>query len=214
MYSEGTISSASTLLSSLRAYLQGVTLGRLSINRSIASIVADGHDVLIDIGGSRLLRDHIRNGYHVILDIEHRQENTVTADARIMPFRSDSIDCVLCISVLEHSSDPFAILLECCRVLKIGGVLFVSTPWMFESHMEPHDYWRFSPWQLERWFAEIGLKVVRAEPTNDYWGLLAHFLQKLWYARPTLGLAAAIAHHVGNSKSSRYATQFNYWLTK
>ena len=85
---------------------------------------------------------------------------------------------------------------------------------MFEAHMEPHDYWRFSSWQLERWFADAGLKVVRKEPANGYWGMLAHFLQKRWETRLTVGLAAAIAHYFRRSESSRYATQLNYWLQR
>jgi 2-polyprenyl-3-methyl-5-hydroxy-6-metoxy-1,4-benzoquinol methylase len=45
-----------------------------------------------------------------------------------MPLRSDSVDIVTCLDVVEHLPNPDTCLLETLRVLKRGGFLLVRTP--------------------------------------------------------------------------------------
>jgi 2-polyprenyl-3-methyl-5-hydroxy-6-metoxy-1,4-benzoquinol methylase len=41
---------------------------------------------------------------------------------------SDSFDAICCLEVIEHLENPRQVLRECRRLLKPGGILFVSTP--------------------------------------------------------------------------------------
>lgn len=45
-----------------------------------------------------------------------------------LPFEDGSFDCVVSREGIEHLVTPFAFLGELCRVLKPGGVLFLTTP--------------------------------------------------------------------------------------
>lgn len=47
---------------------------------------------------------------------------------RALPVESDSVDCAIAYSVVEHLLMPCSFLLECHRVLKPGGRLVVLTP--------------------------------------------------------------------------------------
>jgi SAM-dependent methyltransferase len=47
---------------------------------------------------------------------------------RTLPFRADSLDAVVASSVLEYVRDPTAVLAECARVLRPGGVLLCTVP--------------------------------------------------------------------------------------
>ena len=96
MYPEGTISNTHTLSSSVRSYLQGVSIARQSINRTLAELsdeIVDG--VVIDIGGSGAFRGFINEERYIVMDVIHRPQNTITADGARMPFRSKEINCVL-----------------------------------------------------------------------------------------------------------------------
>lgn len=52
----------------------------------------------------------------------------VPSDARALPFRSDSFDAIICMSVLEHIHDLDAAASEFYRVLRPGGVAIVGVP--------------------------------------------------------------------------------------
>jgi SAM-dependent methyltransferase len=55
----------------------------------------------------------------------------VQGNAQALPFRDGSFDLVFSHSVIEHVSSAEAYLLECRRVLKPGGRLYLSTaPWL------------------------------------------------------------------------------------
>jgi len=58
----------------------------------------------------------------------HATEASIcAADARMLPFKSDSFDWLICLEVLEHIEGDEAIK-ECLRVLKPGGKALFSVP--------------------------------------------------------------------------------------
>ena len=50
----------------------------------------------------------------------------VAADLEVLPFRSQSFDVVYCNGVLHHTRNPPALLRECARILRRGGVLYLA----------------------------------------------------------------------------------------
>jgi len=51
---------------------------------------------------------------------------------------------VECMSVLEHSRRPWLMAGNIERVLKKGGTLLVTVPFVWRVHGYPNDYWRFT----------------------------------------------------------------------
>src|SRR4051812_34156447 len=137
-YNVGTIRKKSGILYDITDYLRGISLARQSINRAIPNFLKGSNGLVVDIGGSGDLSDYVRSELLITLDRIPSQLNTLAADAANTPFRSGSIGRVLCISVIEHADNPYEIILESERILRPGGFLFLSVPWLFESHMEPH----------------------------------------------------------------------------
>ena len=64
----------------------------------------------------------------------------------------NKFDAVLMFEVLEHVEDPFLAANEILRVLKVRGVLLLSTPFVFGIHDAPYDYWRFTKYGLANIF--------------------------------------------------------------
>lgn len=70
-------------------------------------------------------------------------------------FEAESFDFVISTQVLEHTPDPRRLVAETFRVLKPGGKVFFSTPFAWETHDYPADYWRFPEAGLRLLFAEF-----------------------------------------------------------
>lgn len=52
----------------------------------------------------------------------------VLADAMLLPWRDASFDAAICNFVFEHFSDPRSVLRELDRIIRAGGLLYVSIP--------------------------------------------------------------------------------------
>lgn len=60
------------------------------------------------------------------------------------PLQDGHFDLVVCCSVLEHVDLPYAMADNMVRLLRPGGKIYVSVPWVWRYHAYPDDYWRFS----------------------------------------------------------------------
>lgn len=92
-----------------------------------------------------------------IQDFQARPE--VFGDARRLPFAQGSFDAVLCAQVLEHVNQPGQVLAEIGRVLRPGGCGILSVPFIYNVHVGPHDFFRFSPFGIRELVERAGLQV-------------------------------------------------------
>ena len=76
--------------------------------------------------------------------------NFVIDYAKAWPLEDRTFDVVLCTQVLEHAVDIEQVLGLITQVLKPGGTLIVTTPFIYNEHGSPDDYRRFSIHGLER----------------------------------------------------------------
>ncbi len=66
------------------------------------------------------------------------------ADAHQLPFRDSEFDAYIAIEVFEHLHSPHYAIQEAFRVVKPGGILLLSLPFMFHVHGHPFDYQRLT----------------------------------------------------------------------
>jgi len=78
--------------------------------------------------------------------------------------------------------DPARYLSECCRLLKPGGSLVLSTHGIMYYHPDPEDYWRWTSAGLAKLVEDAGLQVA---DMRGVMGLAAAAFQLLQWA--TLG---------------------------
>lgn len=81
-------------------------------------------------------------------------------DGNIFPFADASFDSVLCNQVLEHVFNPDMFLGEVVRVLKPGGKLLLTVPFVWDEHEQPYDYARYSSFGLRALLEKQGLKII------------------------------------------------------
>lgn len=62
---------------------------------------------------------------------------------------------IICCSVMEHTPAPWRMAENLTRLLRPGGLLYVSVPWVWRYHPYPDDYFRFSFRGVEALFQDI-----------------------------------------------------------
>lgn len=77
-----------------------------------------------------------------------------------IPFSENFFDGILCTQVLEHAIDSDGLIRECNRVLKTGGKLIVSVPFLQREHEQPYDFRRFTSFGLVSLLEKNGFKVT------------------------------------------------------
>jgi SAM-dependent methyltransferase len=97
------------------------------------------------------------------LDADPRYECEVVADATALPFRSGSIDRVASNATIEHIADPRRVFEETHRVLRPGGVMAATAPFVWHEHGYPDDYVRLTRGFYERVLVEVGFEDVRVD---------------------------------------------------
>ena len=86
-------------------------------------------------------------------------------DGGRFPIADASFDGVLCTQVLEHVFTPEDFLREIARVLRPGGVLVLTVPFVWDEHSQPHDFGRYSSFGLRALLARTGFEVASLEKT-------------------------------------------------
>lgn len=95
-----------------------------------------------------------------------------------LPFDDESFDAVTCLEALEFMSRPGAVLAELLRVLRPGGLLFISN--RVNTRLMPGKTWDHE--KLARLLGENGAETMRCEPWQiDYERI---FARKQGAARP------------------------------
>jgi len=92
-------------------------------------------------------------------DYHQGHELDLTWDGKTIPLHAASIDTVFMTEVLEHVHKPGELLREVRRVLKPGGILFMTVPFTWPMHELPFDYHRFTPIALRAYLEEAGFDV-------------------------------------------------------
>ncbi len=79
------------------------------------------------------------------------------------PFEDASFDSVVATQVLEHSFSPELFVGECARVLKDGGVLLLTVPFIWGEHEIPYDFGRYSSFGLKALLERNGFEIQTLE---------------------------------------------------
>lgn len=103
----------------------------------------------------------------------------VTGDLHAIPLADGSVDNAVSIEVLEHVTDPGAVLAELKRVLRPGGELCLSVPQAGAEHEQPHDYFRFTSFGLAHLAREAGLEVATIRMKGFFFRRLSAELRDL-----------------------------------
>jgi SAM-dependent methyltransferase len=112
----------------------------------------------------------------VSVDVTPAPGLDVLSLAAPLPFRSDSFDTVLCTQVLEHVHDAEAVVSEIARILKPGGRVIITTPFLYPTHEAPFDFWRTTHLGLRSVLTRHGLEVDTVAAQGGPGLLVSHYM--------------------------------------
>lgn len=170
---------------------------RRSIERFLVSHRDELHGTLLDIGAGyapyRELLSTEAGGVerYVTLDLDGNpyQPPDVVWDGVTMPFDDGWADCALATEVFEHVPDPERLMAEAHRVLKPGGFMLFTVPFLWPLHSVPGDEYRYTPFALERHLRAAGFSGVDLSALGGWNASLAQMLG-LWVLRKPMNRAA------------------------
>lgn len=113
------------------------------------------------------------------------QQPDLLWDGKTIPLPDGSVDSAMLTEVLEHCPDAQAVLQEVHRVLRPGGFLFLTVPFIWPIHEVPYDEFRYTPYSLRRILEEVGFQNPEIEATGGRHAMLAVTLG-LWVRRREL----------------------------
>lgn len=144
-------------------------LVRASILQAVMQAKDQFHGKLLDVGAgsspyeelimaSGKVSDYIKLDF-ASSDYHQGHALDLTWDGKTIPLDGASIDTVFMTEVLEHVHKPGELLREVRRVLKPGGIFFLTIPFTWPMHELPYDYHRFTPIALRAYLEEAGFDV-------------------------------------------------------
>jgi SAM-dependent methyltransferase len=150
----------------------------LSVLRSLEYELLGGLELsgrLLDFGGGENANYH----HHMASWANDCTYETVNIDKAIrptyliepgqpLPIEPDVYDAVLALNTFEHIYAVRDVLQDILRVLKPGGALFATVPFLFRIHGHPDDFLRGTPSWWGRTLTELGYVDVKITPL--LWG--------------------------------------------
>lgn len=98
--------------------------------------------------------------------VDGKGVDVILTDPYQLPFESESVDAIVCSSVFEHSEFFWLLFVECLRIVKPNGLIYINAPSNGMVHRYPIDGWRFYPdagHALESWGRRQGCSSILLE---------------------------------------------------
>lgn len=144
-------------------------------------------DVLLDIGcGPRPYYSIYFNRFNKTFGIEHpdapfpKDKIDIYCLAEEIPLPNEYADAILSTEMLHDMPQPSNVLKEFNRLLKPGGKLIMTTPFMVPIVDGVFDHYRYTRQGLSYLLENSGFEIIEIKPVSDMFGVAVTILIKPW----------------------------------
>ncbi len=162
-----------------KAFKVSYSFRRELIDQALAEFAAQFKGNILDLGGKKTNKrgtfappSHLSWTY---LNLNPHEGVDVVANGEALPMRSSAFDWVVCIEVLEFVQNPDQLASEIYHVLKSGGRLFLTTPFLYRIHTRPHDRQRFTDQKLKELLFHFKINIIK--PQGYFFTVMADFMK-------------------------------------
>ena len=124
-----------------------------------------------------------------------------------LPFAADSFDTVILTDVLEHLTNPARVWKELSRIIRPGGSVLIGVPFLYWVHEIPHDYYRYTEFQLRKFCSTNNFDVVELLPYGGPIDVLGDTLTKILFSRRFTRWTVPLLSRVFIAAGRRIATK-------
>ena len=165
-------------------------IARKGLFKNISSYAKFVNGNVLDVGCGQKPYQHVfKTASYIGMDIEqsghnHQNENIdVFYDGKTFPFEKNKFDNALTNQVFEHVFNPEEFLSEITRVLKPGGHLLITVPFVWDEHEQPYDYARYSSFGLTHVLRKNGFEVMSLTKSANDFGVIAQLTVLFFYKK-------------------------------
>lgn len=157
-------------------FLNPFYISRINLLQNIEKIIHyfDG-GYLLDVGcGRKPYESLFKVTSYIGLDIaggghdDDAKSADVYYNGKVFPFTDSFFDYVISNQVLEHVLDQEQLMEEIYRVLKPGGLLLMTVPFVWDEHEAPYDYWRYTSFGSNYFFSKKGFEIIEQYKSGNY----------------------------------------------
>lgn len=139
------------------------------------------YETILDYGsGNSPYQNLFKYKNYIKADIAQNCDNSIdlilSGNEEPILLNDNTVNCILCMDVLEHSGNIETILNDFYRLLKVNGIVLISIPFMYREHEMPNDLLRYTSSGL--------LKVIKNTKFDllslDKIGNTTYVLYSLW----------------------------------
>ena len=150
-------------------------LVRKGIYTAIKENASAMRGTMLDFGcGMKPYRSLFTVDKYIGLDIRNDGHHNDTSfvdvfyDGKVIPFDDEYFDSVYSSEVLTHISDIDPVIAEIRRVMKTGGTILVTVPFVWHENEQPNDAVRYTSFGIVKLFERHGFKVTKQDKCGSY----------------------------------------------
>jgi len=127
----------------------------------------------LDVGcGNKHYKKLFASSEYIGLEIDSDANRKVKSadyyyDGHQFPFDDGVFDSLVTNQVFEHVFNPDEFLDESFRVLKPGGFLLMTVPFVWDEHEQPYDFARYSSFGIRHLLEQHGFEIVEQRKSMD-----------------------------------------------
>ena len=123
---------------------------------------------------------------YLTMDINPDSGADIVGDAHNLPFKENEFDIIIANNVIEHFYNPAKATSEMKRVLKKGGLVYYTIPFLYPIHEAPHDYVRFTRFGIEKIFENFNITTTYSR--GGFFSTTALYIYKMTHVLDSVKL--------------------------
>lgn len=113
-----------------------------------------------DLSARNVFDKNYSTDEYIGLDFMEGEGVDKICDVRELPFEDGAIDTVIAMNLFEHVEESWLAFDEIKRVISKDGVVIIGTPFSYEIHGCPEDFYRYTPDFYLKVFKDFETKIT------------------------------------------------------